>query len=114
MALAAKHQLSLVVESYFNQCEITSSGDHTRDIAAIKMALDDDVAIEWAIHNSQMLCKSVDNPGQIEDNVPPRGNLKRPRTCISTAKDAGGMLTGASESANEDGSKELGATDGVP
>jgi hypothetical protein len=52
---AQQRRLTLAAEAYLSQCEIVSSGNHTRDILAIKIAFDDDVVIEWAIQNSRML-----------------------------------------------------------
>jgi hypothetical protein len=56
---AQQRRLTLAAEAYLSQCEIVSSGNLTHDISAIKIAFDDDVAIEWAIQNSLMLRNSA-------------------------------------------------------
>jgi hypothetical protein len=67
---AQQRRLTLVAEAYLSQCEIVSSGNHTCDVSAIKIAFDDDVAIEWAIQNSRMLRNSAKNLGQLVSLLP--------------------------------------------
>ena len=72
--------------------EVVSSGNHTNDISAIKIALDDDVAIEWAIQNSRMLRNSAEHHGQEEKHTPHRGDKTHKRNRITIAYDVGSML----------------------
>jgi hypothetical protein len=89
---AQQRRLTLAAEEYLSQCEIVSSGNHTCDISAIKIAFDDDVAIEWAIQNSRMLRNSPKNLGQEENHIPHHGNTIRQQTRVTIAKDVGRML----------------------
>ena len=77
--------------------EVVSSGNHTHDISAIKIALDDDVAIEWAIQNSRLFRKSAarkrkcerqrqrQHLGQEDECISHRGNETRKRCRITSA-----------------------------
>ncbi len=89
---AQQRRLTLVAEAYLSQCEIVSSGNHTRDISAIKIAFDDDVAIEWAIQNSRILSNSAKNLGKEENHIPHHGNTTHKQTRVTIAKDVGCML----------------------
>jgi hypothetical protein len=89
---AQQLRLTLAAEAYLSQCEIVSSGNHTHDISAIKIAIDDDVAIEWAIQNSRMLRNSAKNLGQEENHTPHHGNMIRQQTRVTITKDVGCML----------------------
>ena len=91
---AQQRRLTLAAEAScdFSQCEIVSSGNHTRDILAIKIAIDDDVAVEWAIQNSRMLRNSAENLGQEENHIPHHGNKIREKNRVDIANDVGSML----------------------
>ncbi len=89
---AQQRRLTLAVEAYFSQCEIVSSGNHTHGILAIKIAIDDDVAVEWAIQNSRMLCNSAENLGQEENHIPHHGNKVRKKNRVDIANDVGSMF----------------------
>jgi hypothetical protein len=91
---AQQRRLTLAADAYFSQCEVVESGHITCAISAMNIADNDALAIEWAIHNSQMLLNSAENLGQEEnkDNVPRPGNKMRQRHRITIAKDVGNML----------------------
>ena len=91
---AQQRRLTLAADAYFSQCEVVESGRITCAISAMNIADNDELAIEWAIHNSQMLLNSAEDLGQEEnkDNVPHPGNKMRQRNRITIAKDVGNML----------------------
>jgi hypothetical protein len=89
---AQQCQSTLVVEAFLSQCEIVSSGNHTRNISVIKIDFDDDVVIEWAIQNSRMLRYSAKKLGQEENHTPHHGNTIRQQTRVTIAKDVDRMI----------------------
>jgi hypothetical protein len=56
------------------------------------MSSDNDVAIEWAIQNSRMMCNSAKNLGQEENHIPHHVNTIRQQTRVTIAKDVVHML----------------------
>ena len=84
--------------AYLDQFVVVSSRNHAYDILAIKIALDNDVAIEWAIQNSRLFRKSVarkrkrerkrqrQHLGQEDECISHRGSETRKRCRITYAK----------------------------
>ena len=92
-------RLTIVAEmpAHLDQFVVVSSGNHAHDIAAIKIASDDDVAIEWAIQNSRLFRKSAarkrkrerkrrrQHLGQEDECISHRGNETRKQSRITSA-----------------------------
>ena len=94
LTLAAEMHVSL------DTFVVVSSGDHAHDISAIKMALDDAVAIEWAIRNSRLLQSQ-----HADEGAKQYVNDKHKRSRINyatVAHDVGRMLIDAAASKNKD------------
>ena len=89
----------------FDPCVVVSSGDHAHDTSAIKMALDDAVAIEWAIQNSRILQSQHADEGTkhcVNDKH------KRSRINYATvAHDVGRMLIDAAARKNKDATTKV-------
>jgi hypothetical protein len=68
---AQQRRLTLAAEAYLSQCEIVSSGNHTRDIS---------------------LLNSAKNLGKEENRIPHHGNTIHKHSRVTIAKDVGYML----------------------
>ena len=94
LTLAAEMHVSL------DTCVVVSSGDHAHDISAIKMDLDDAVAIEWAIRNSRLL-----ESQHADEGTKQYVNDKHKRSRINyatVAHDVGRMFIDTAASKNKD------------